>query len=143
MVGPGPLEELDLSHDARLHPNAFLHLLGRKSLSPSSPFLLGKVHKRAICRLQRFERREYLPPRERHKTGADPGRIVQLLAPVDAYHDGINAEMTGAAVSSSRQRAQSKIRSQIVHGFALSLSLTRTVNQRAGQNEALERRREK
>jgi hypothetical protein len=40
MISTRPLQELDLGHNARLRPNAFLHLLGRQSLSPSPGLLL-------------------------------------------------------------------------------------------------------
>ena len=41
VISAGPLQKLDLNYDARLHPDALIHLLCRESLSPAAGVLFG------------------------------------------------------------------------------------------------------
>ena len=93
VIGPRPLQEVDLCDHLWTQPNTFLHLLRRKPLTPAAGGQLWKVSERAFGRLQVFNPFEDLTSRCRDEAGPHPGCVNEVLPTVEANHERIDAQM--------------------------------------------------
>ena len=93
VIGPGPLQELNLCDNLWTHPNTFLHFLRSESLTPSAGRWLGKVREGTSERLQMSNAFEDFAPRCWDEAGPHPGCIDEVLPTIEAHNEGINAQV--------------------------------------------------
>jgi hypothetical protein len=96
LIGPSPLQELDLRDYLRTQPNTFLHFVGSEPLTPSTGGQLREVGEGAKGHLGVFSNSlEDLASRRRHQACPHPGCVNEVLPTVETHHQGINAQMAG------------------------------------------------
>src|SRR5271169_3572080 len=95
MIGPGPLQELDLCNGLWPEPNTLLHFLRGESLTPATCGQLRKVCEGTLRGLQVLDPLEYLTSSRRHQARPHARRVDKILAPVETHHQGIDSQMAG------------------------------------------------
>ena len=91
MVGVGPFQKFDLSHQLRFNPNTFLHLVGGHTFAPARAMLFGKIDKRTFRNHKRLQFLEQLTPTRWHKTVSGSCDVNQFFAPIVANDYGVQA----------------------------------------------------
>ena len=93
VVGPGPLQELDLSDGIGLEPNTLLHLLRSKALTPPPRCGLWEIGEWALCSREVLDLVEDFPTSGGDEACADARCVYQFLTSIEAYDQGIEAEI--------------------------------------------------